>query len=71
MWNFRIGKKFFDSDKSFVGLDFSFWVDLQLAFFQDFEIVPRPSGASDRKDQASQKADDQQSFDGVSLFFPE
>ncbi len=71
MRRFRIREKFFDSNKSFICFDERIRVNFKSAFFQDFEIVPRPSGASDRKDQASQKADDQQSFDGVSLFFPE
>ncbi len=51
MRRFRIWEKFFDSGKSFVRLDAGIRVDFKLAFFQDFEIVRRSSGAPDGKNQ--------------------
>ena len=51
MRRFRIREKFFDSDKSFICFDEGIRVDFKPAFFQDFEIVPRASWASDRKYQ--------------------
>jgi hypothetical protein len=59
MRNFRVWIKFFDSDEAFIGFDLSVFVNLQIAFFQDSEIVPRASGTSDRQNQSGEKADEQ------------
>ncbi len=57
MRNFRFRIKSFDAEKTFVGFDLSIFVNVQIAFFQDFEIVRCPARTSDGKNQPGQKAD--------------
>ena len=59
MRNLRVWVKFFDSDEAFIRLDLRVFVNLQIAFLQDFEIVPRASGTPDRQNQSGEKADEQ------------
>ncbi len=46
-------------------------MNVQIALFQDLEIVRGASGTSHRENQTGDKADNQQSFYRMSLFFPE
>lgn len=71
MRDFSFWKQLLDSDESFICLDVGVRIDVQITLFQELEIVSRASGRTNGENETRQKADNQQGFDGVSLFFPE
>ncbi len=68
---FGILIKLLDALKAFVNLDASRLVQLEVALCEQLKVMCRAAGASDGSDESGEKADKQESFDGVPFFLPE
>ena len=66
-----VSEQFESSLKSLIYFDVDILIDFQATFFEHLEIVFGSSGTSDWQNDSAQKANNQQGFDGVSLFLPE
>jgi len=56
--------------KAFINLEASRLVQLEVALCEQLKVVGRAACASEGGDESGEKADNQESFDGVPFFLP-